>query len=67
MKKQNQIKLSLSKNTVSNLEATVVKGGISGGACQPAEPLPDSIGCPPRSVPYTACQISFELSCICSR
>ncbi|MEM6684945.1 MAG: hypothetical protein AAF617_04030 [Bacteroidota bacterium] len=66
MKKKSK-KIFIRKNTVSELGKASVQGGISGGACQPTPPLPDSIGCPPRSVPYTACQISFDLSCICYR
>ena len=55
MKKKSLKKLRISKNTISGVGNGSVKGGISGGACQPSGPVPHSIGCPPHSIPHTDC------------
>jgi hypothetical protein len=46
--KQGNKKLQLNKLSLQNLNAAQVVGGISGGACQPAEPFSND----PR---FTAC------------
>ena len=68
MKKKKLHKLNINKKTISGLGRDMIQGGISGGACVPAEPLPDSIGCPPRSIPHTDCictgdQTYFDRTC----
>ncbi|WP_046758781.1 hypothetical protein [Kordia jejudonensis] len=55
MKKKNLKKLRISKNTISGVGSTSLIGGISGGACQPVGPAPETIGCPPHSIPHTNC------------
>lgn len=67
MKKQNRIKLALSKKTVSKLDSEIatVKGGISGGACVPIKTVPVTLGCAPFSAVRTNCCLTYQLSCIC--